>query len=37
VRYINNAKRILTEEISLAQDYRAFYFNNNWNTVQEKY
>lgn len=36
VRYVNNAKRILTEEISLAQDYRAFYFNNNWNTVQKQ-
>ncbi len=31
VRYFNNEKRILAEEVSLAQDYRAFYFNNNWN------
>jgi NADH/F420H2 dehydrogenase subunit C len=31
VRYVNNAKRILAEEVSLAQDYRTFYFNNNWN------
>jgi NADH:ubiquinone oxidoreductase subunit C len=29
VRYFNNEKRILAEEVSLAQDYRAFYFNNN--------
>lgn len=33
VRYINNAKRILAEEVSLAQDYRTFYFNNNWNKI----
>lgn len=33
VRYINNAKRILTEEVSLAQDYRTFFFNNNWNKI----
>ena len=31
VRYISNEKRILAEEVSLAQDYRTFYFNNNWN------
>lgn len=31
VRYANNEKRILAEEVSLAQDYRTFYFNNNWN------
>jgi NADH/F420H2 dehydrogenase subunit C len=31
VRYVNNEKRILAEEVSLAQDYRTFYFNNNWN------
>ena len=29
VRYINNEKRILAEEVSLAQDFRTFYFNNN--------
>jgi len=33
VRYINNEKRILAEEVSLAQDYRTFYFNNNWNKL----
>jgi NADH:ubiquinone oxidoreductase subunit C len=31
VRYFNNQKRILAEKVSLAQDYRTFYFNNNWN------
>ena len=31
VRYVSNEKRILAEEVSLAQDYRTFYFNNNWN------
>lgn len=33
VRYINNEKRILAEEVSLAQDFRTFYFNNNWNKI----
>ena len=33
VRYVSNEKRILTEEVSLAQDYRTFYFNNNWSKV----
>lgn len=33
VRYISNEKRILAEEVSLAQDFRTFYFNNNWNKV----
>jgi len=28
VRYFHNEKRILVEEVSLTQDYRAFYFNN---------
>jgi NADH-quinone oxidoreductase subunit C len=28
VRYYNNEKRILVEEVSLAQDYKHFYFNN---------
>ena len=31
VRYISNEKRILAEVVSLAQDYRTFYFKNNWN------
>ena len=30
IRYINNEKRILAEKVCLAQDYRTFYFNNNW-------
>jgi len=28
VRYFQNEKRILVEEVSLTQDYRTFYFNN---------
>jgi NADH/F420H2 dehydrogenase subunit C len=31
VRYFHNEKRILVEEVSLMQDYRAYYFNNTWN------
>ena len=31
VRYFFNEKRILTEEVSLSQEYRTFYFNNSWN------
>jgi NADH:ubiquinone oxidoreductase subunit C len=31
VRYLNNTKRIALEEVSLTQDFRMFYFNNNWN------
>ena len=31
VRFLNNSKRIALEEVSLTQDFRIFYFNNNWN------
>lgn len=33
VRYFQIEKRILVEEVSLAQDYRTFYLNNSWNTT----
>jgi len=29
VRFLNNSKRIALEEVSLTQDFRIFYFNNN--------
>lgn len=34
VRYLNNLKRITLEEVSLTQDFRIFYFNNNWNKIE---
>ena len=33
VRYSDFEKRIVLEEVSLAQDYRTFYFDNTWNTT----
>lgn len=33
IRYYDFEKRIILEEVSLAQDYRTFYFDNTWNTT----
>ena len=33
VRYYDFEKRIILEEVSLAQDYRTFYFDNTWSTT----
>jgi len=33
VRYSDSEKRVITEEVSLTQDYRTFIFDNNWNTT----
>mgnify|MGYP001949589023 CR=1 FL=1 len=33
VRYYDIEKRIILEEVSLAQDYRTFYFDNTWSTT----
>ena len=33
VRYFDTEKRVILEEVSLAQDYRTFYFDNTWNTT----
>jgi hypothetical protein len=33
VRYFQNEKRILIEEVSLTQEYRTFYFANTWKNI----
>ena len=34
IRYYDSEKRIILEEVSLAQDYRTFYFDNTWSRTQ---